>query len=312
MTDYQHNPVLLKEVIDYLNPKTGGVYFDATLGGGGYTNAILQKGGKKSYVIATDLDEASIENFTVQFPKLSTQVKLFHNNFADIDKVIEKAGLGAPDGIVADIGFSSFQLDKSKRGISFELDEPLDMRFDISQRVTARFILEHKTEAELAKIFLDYGEEKLAKKIAKAIVVQRQSKSIKTTSDLRDLLNTTLKFLPPLKIKDVIRRIFQALRIAVNLELENLENFLPKAFDILKPGGVMVVVSFHSLEDRIVKQFFKNLTKGCVCPIEFPVCVCGKNPRGKILTNKPITASDQELHSNPRSKPAKLRAIKKL
>lgn len=312
MTDYQHNPVLLKEVIEYLNPTPGGVYFDATLGGGGYTNAILQKAGKKAQVIATDLDEASIENYTVQFSKFSEQVKLFHNNFAEIDKVIEKAGLGAPLGIVADIGFSSFQLDKSKRGISFEQNEPLDMRFDLSQRVTARFILEHKTEGELAKIFLDYGEEKLAKKIAKAIVVQRQSKSIKTTTDLSDLLKTTLKFLPPLKIKDVIRRIFQALRIAVNLELENLENFLPKAFDILKPGGVLVVVSFHSLEDRIVKQFFKGLTKGCVCPIEFPVCVCGKNPRGKILTNKPVVATQEELNNNPRSKPAKLRAIKKL
>jgi 16S rRNA (cytosine1402-N4)-methyltransferase len=186
------------------------------------------------------------------------------------------------------------------------------MRFDLSQRVTARFILEHKTEGELAKIFLDYGEEKLAKKIAKAIVAHRQSKSIKTTTDLSDLLKTTLKFLPPLKIKDVIRRIFQALRIAVNLELENLENFLPKAFDILKPGGVLVVVSFHSLEDRIVKQFFKGLTKGCACPIEFPVCVCGKNPRGKILTNKPVVATQEELNNNPRSKPAKLRAIKKL
>jgi 16S rRNA (cytosine1402-N4)-methyltransferase len=325
MNTYEHTPVLLNEVLEYLDLKPGQNIVDATLGGGGYTRAIINKIKPGGRVLAVDLDKDAIANFISQTPTTparqtghpslaggeAPRFTLVQGNFAHIDKIIKNHNFPAPDGIVADLGLSSYELEH--RGISFQTDQPLDMRFDLSQPEDAKFVLNSYDEKRLVKVFEEYGEEKFAKQIAKKVIGNRQQGiEIKHTDQLYRIVQEALP--KPIKHKadDHARRIFQALRIEVNHELENLQEFLPKAFDLLVPGGRLAVVSFHSLEDRIVKQFFVGLTKGCVCPPEFPQCLCGKNPKGKILTKKPVTASAEELKTNPRSKPAKLRVIIKL
>ena len=314
--NYHHVPVLLNEVIEYLDPRPGQSFVDATLGGGGYTQAILEKIQPNGQVLAIDLDEEAIENLKTLTPSLSQgdRVKAVHGNFRDIDKIIKHHDFPAPDGVVADIGLSSHQLDGSERGISFQKKEVLDMRFDkSSEQPDAKFILNNYEEERLLKIFRDYGEEKFSRQIVRKIFEVRSKKQeVRYTTDLYQIIQDGLP--KPIKHRadDSARRIFQALRIEVNHELENLEAFLPKAFDILKVGGRLAIVSFHSLEDRIVKQYFVGLTKGCVCPLEFPTCICGKSPQGKILTKKPVNASESEISDNPRSRPAKLRVIEKI
>ena len=315
MTDqYQHHPVLLKEVLAFLEPAKGKNFVDATLGGGGYSLALLERVSPSGKVLSIDLDQVAIDNFHSKLSSdFAKQALVSHGNFADVDKFVEKYEFTDIAGIVADLGLSSYQLDNSGRGITFQKKEPLDMRFDQSQNGSdAKFILNSKTEAELSKIFSDYGEEKFSRQIAHAVVLARKEKPFHYTTELLESITEALPKPVKHKANDSARRIFQALRIAVNHELESLENFLPKAFDLLSRNGVMVIVSFHSLEDRIVKQYFNELAQGCVCPIDFPLCVCGRNPKAKVLTKKPLTASEDELNFNPRSKPAKLRAIKKL
>lgn len=310
--NYEHTPVLLKEVLDYLGPKPNENFVDATLGGGGYSKAILEKIQAKGKVLAIDLDANAITKIKSEIPDQKSLI-LHHGNFKDIDKIIKHHGFPAPDGIVADLGLSSGELDDSGRGFSFQKTEPLDMRFDRSQPKDAEFILNNYDEPGLKRIFEEYGEEKFARQIAKKIIsYKQQAGEIKHTNELYQIIKDSLPRPVKHKADDSARRIFQALRIAVNHELENLESFLPKAFDILKPGGRLAVVSFHSLEDRAVKQFFNSLARGCVCPPEFPQCLCGKNPKGKILTKKPVLAGPEELKNNPRAKPAKLRAIEKI
>ncbi len=307
--NYDHIPVLLAEVVSYLKPGSGSSIIDATLGGGGYSKAIWEHIKPKGQILAIDLDKDAIENFNL--PK--SGIRIVHGNFSHIDKIVKNHDFPAPDGIVADLGLSSYELDQSGRGISFQKKEVLDMRFDqASESEDARWLLANKSAVELSAIFKAYGEERFASQIAKKIVQTRTGKPIKYTTDLLEVITDALPKPVKHKANDSARRIFQALRIAVNHELDNLKEFLPKAFDLLSPGGSLVVVSFHSLEDRIVKQFFVEMSKGCICPIDFPQCVCGKNPRGKILTKKPITATIEEQESNPRSKPAKLRAIAKV
>ncbi|MBI5530529.1 MAG: 16S rRNA (cytosine(1402)-N(4))-methyltransferase RsmH [Candidatus Doudnabacteria bacterium] len=321
MTEYQHIPVLLKEVLEYLQPNEGQNFVDATLGGGGYTAAIANLVAPEGKVLSIDLDGDAIKNFQFLISNFQTNPKLKkHNdknitlhkgNFQDIDKIIEHHEFPAPDGIVADLGLSSYELEH--RGISFQTNQPLDMRFDQSQDLDAKFILQSYGQKDLERIFNDYGEEKFSRQIVRKILEARiKNQPLKHTEDLYKLIEEALPKPVKHKADDSARRIFQALRIEVNHELRNLEEFLPKAFDLLKPGGRLVVVSFHSLEDRIVKQFFVGLTKGCVCPPEFPQCICGKNPKGKILTKKIVLAGEEELQKNPRAKPAKLRAIQKI
>jgi 16S rRNA (cytosine1402-N4)-methyltransferase len=311
---YKHIPVLLEEVLQFLDPKPGENFVDGTLGGGGYSRAILEKNQPGGKVLAIDLDDEAIKNF--QYPISNIQDKLFiavQGNFANLDKIIVNHKFFNISGIVADIGLSSFQLDDSGRGISFQKKEPLDMRFDqTSQEPDAKFILNNHSLQELTEIFRKYGEDKYSAKIAKEIVQERSKKPIHYTSELFEIIEQALPKPVKHKANDSARRIFQALRIAVNHELSNLESFLPKALDLLNPGGRLVVVSFHSLEDRIVKQFFQASAKGCICPLDFPQCICGKNAVAKILTKKPVTASTDELEENSRSKPAKLRALIKL
>ncbi len=318
-SDYFHIPVLLKQAITLLNPQSGDQFIDATLGGGGYTNALLKKVRPHGTVLAIDLDSLALKNARISFSQAVQQRNLIlaHGNFAQIDKFViahkEISGVNAIDGIVADIGLSSFQLDQSGRGITFQKKEPLDMRFNLSStEPDARFILNEFSAEALAKIFSDYGEEKESKKIAKAIVQFRASNKLHYTTDLVEIIQSALPKPVRHKWTDSARRIFQALRIAVNHELENLETFLPKALDLVKPGGVIVIVSFHSLEDRMVKQFFLESAKGCICPKDFPICLCNRTPQVEILTKKPIIAEADELVNNPRSNSAKLRAIRKL
>lgn len=306
---YEHIPVLLSEVLGYLDPRPGQNFVDATLGGGGYTAGIIDRIKPNGKVLAIDLDEDAIDNVKGQLSNVKG-LTLTQGNFAHIDKLISNHSFPSPDGIVADLGLSSYEL--QHRGISFQTNQPLDMRFDLSQPEDAKFILYNYNQQALEKIFSEYGEEKFSRQIARKIIDSRLKIKVTHADQLYQLIQDALPKPVKHRADDSARRIFQALRIEVNHELQNLEEFLPKAFDILAPGGRLVVVSFHSLEDRIVKQFFVGLTKGCVCPIDFPQCVCGKNPQGKILTKKPITASEEELKQNPRAKPAKLRAIVKL
>ncbi len=310
MSDYQHVPVLLKEVLFYLNPKPGQNIVDATLGGGGYTEEILQIVGNKGKVLAMDLDKDALENAGKSLSKFKN-LTLAHGNFARIDHIVKSHNFPAPDGVVADLGLSSYELDQGGRGMSFQKQEILDMRFDQSAETEdARWLLKNKSEKELTKIFSDYGEEKFSRQIAEKL--KQLGHDLKYTTDLYQIITDALPKPVKHKANDSARRIFQALRIAVNHELENLEAFLPKAFDLLVPGGRLVVVSFQSLEDRQAKQFFNGLAKGCVCPVEFPQCVCGQTPRAKILTKKPVSASELEISRNPRGKSAKLRAIQKI
>ncbi|MDR3643198.1 MAG: 16S rRNA (cytosine(1402)-N(4))-methyltransferase RsmH [Candidatus Doudnabacteria bacterium] len=310
--NYEHTPVLLNEILAFLDARPGQNIVDATLGGGGYTSEILNKVGSGGKILAIDLDQDAVENYKLQITnyKFKDQIIVAQGNFAQIDKIISHHKFPAPDGIVADLGLSSYELEH--RGISFKTDQPLDMRFDLSQPETAKFILNNYDEQRLRKVFEDYGEEKFSRQIARRVVgLRAKGEVIKHTADLYQLIVEALPKPVKHKADDSARRIFQALRIEVNHELENLKDFLPKAFDLLAPGGRLAVVSFHSLEDRIVKQYFVGLTKGCVCPPEFPQCLCGKNPKAKILTKKPITASAEELKKNSRAQPAKLRAIVK-
>jgi 16S rRNA (cytosine1402-N4)-methyltransferase len=311
MNTYEHVPVLLKEVLECLAPDSGQNIVDATLGGGGYTKAILEKIQPEGKVLAVDLDKDAVDNFQFSIFNFQNSVVLAQGNFAKIDHIVKNHNFPAPDGIVADLGLSSYELEH--RGISFQTDQPLDMRFDQSQQTDAKFILNNYDENRLRKIFEDYGEEKFSRNIARKILDNRQRGiEIKHTTDLYQIIVDALPKPVKHKADDSARKIFQALRIEVNHELQNLREFLPKAFDLLKPGGRLAVVSFHSLEDRMVKQFFVGLSKGCVCPPDFPQCLCGKNPKGKILTKKAVTASPEELVKNSKSKPAKLRAIVKL
>jgi len=320
MSNYEHTPVLLKEVIEYLDVAAGKNFIDATLGGGGYTSAIIGKNQPDGKVLAIDLDEDAIENIKYQISNIKKEsLVLHHGNFAQVDKIVEHHKFNNISGIVADLGLSSYELEH--RGMSFQQQQPLDMRFNQSgEHIDAKFILNNYDERKLQKVFKEFGEEKFSKQIARKIVEHRsqstnhkkEGREIKYTTDLYQIIQDALPKPVKHRADDSARRIFQALRIEVNHELENLKEFLPKAFDVLNPGGRLVVVSFHSLEDRIVKHFFNQLSKGCVCPLDFPQCICGKNPQGKVLTKKVVIASVEELNRNPRAKPAKLRATQKI
>ncbi|MCX6797040.1 MAG: 16S rRNA (cytosine(1402)-N(4))-methyltransferase RsmH [Candidatus Doudnabacteria bacterium] len=278
---FHHIPVLLTEVLGLINPKPGENFIDATLGGGGYSRSILEQIGSTGKVLAIDMDQDAIDNAKTQNPNTKNLI-LHHGNFKDIDKIVDHHKFENISGIVADLGLSSYELDQAGRGISFQKKEPLDMRFDQSQKETAAFILNNYDEKRLLNIFREFGEEKFSKQIARKIQETRDKRQeIRYTTDLYQIIVDALPKPVKHKADDSARRIFQALRIAVNHELDNLSEFLPKAFNLLNSGGRLAIVSFHSLEDRIVKQFFASLAKGCVCPIDFPKCLCGKTPKGK-------------------------------
>jgi 16S rRNA (cytosine1402-N4)-methyltransferase len=308
-----HVPVLSKEVLFYLDAKKGEKFIDCTAGGGGHIFA-LNHVNPKAQILGIDLDQASQDNLQKEVGQrgLGQKVKLVRGNYKDIDKIADAEQFGALSGILADLGFSSDQLEDSARGFSFQQDSPLDMRFDQNSRLTAAEVINRYHQKELEKVILELGEERFYRRIASNIVASRKTKPIETTAQLAQAVRTAIPAPVRFKAADSIRRVFQAVRIEVNSELENLKAFLPKALNLLAPNGRLVIISFHSLEDRIVKEFFRQQAKDCVCPPSFPTCVCDKASVIRILTRKPVTASEGEIAENPRSRPAKLRAAEKL
>ena len=311
MVGVTHAPVLLRETLDLLQPRPGGTYVDGTLGGGGHAEAILEQSSPGGRLLGLDLDPEALERATERLKRFDDRVTIVHESFANIERAVRWYGFAPADGIVLDLGLSSFQLAHAKRGFGFRTAAPLDMRFNPLQATpTARDLVNKLDLHEIANVLRRFGEEPMAKVIAKAIVRQRERKPIETTTELAELVERAVgrrrgKIHPA-------TRTFQALRIAVNRELEALESALPGAIEVLSTGGRFVVISFHSLEDRIVKRFFVDQAATCICPPGLPVCVCGKKPTVKILTRHGIRPTPEEVARNPRSRSAILRAVEKL
>lgn len=307
MMEFSHISVLLKETVDgaFSDPK--GVYADLTTGGGGHSLELAKRldGGR---LICFDQDSEALEAAGERLK--GYPVTFVRRNFCEIKSVLAELGIEALDGIIADLGVSSHQLDTAERGFSFHNDAPLDMRMS-GEGLSARDVVNEYGEGELARILFDYGEEKFGNKIARGIVNARLSAPIETTGQLAEIIKSSVPAAYR-REKNPCRKSFQAIRIEVNHELDVLDKALTDGFDVLKVGGRMSVITFHSLEDRIVKNRFKEFCTGCTCPPEFPVCVCGKKPMGELAVKKPITASAQELENNPRSRSAKLRIIEKI
>jgi 16S rRNA (cytosine1402-N4)-methyltransferase len=310
--DYQHTPVMLKEVMEYLKPQQGGYFIDGTLGGGGYTGALSEIVGEQGKVLAIDLDQQAIDNAA---KRNLNNVVLVQDNFVNLASIIAdniEAGK-LFDGFVLDLGLSSFQLADLKRGFSFREDSPLDMAFNSTgdDRRT-RAIVNDWHEEDLARIIFTYGEEKHARRIARGIVERRRLARIETTGDLVEIIK---KAIPRRLWNERVHpatKTFQALRIAVNHELESLEKVLPQAVAALKSGGRLAIISFHSLEDRIVKDFLKIESRDCLCPPEIPICSCGHHASLKIITKKPLLPTAEEININPRSRSAKMRVAEKI
>ncbi len=305
---FGHIPVLLYEAVDGLNIRGDGVYVDGTAGGGGHSAEILSRlSGGRLYSI--DQDPDAIAEVTARFKDYSQSV-IIQGNFSEMQALLNARGVFAVDGVLLDIGVSSHQLDDGSRGFSYHEDAPLDMRMSQSG-ATAADLVNSADVDELARIISLYGEEKYAYSIAKGIVRYRGQKPIETTLELAGIVKENV----PQKVRrdgHPARKTFQAIRIAVNRELEALEQGLDSAFALLSPGGRLCVITFHSLEDRVVKQFMKDKAQGCTCPKDFPVCVCGNVPKAKIITRKPVLPSEEELAGNPRARSAKLRVLEKL
>jgi 16S rRNA (cytosine1402-N4)-methyltransferase len=309
--NFHHLSVMPDEVIQFLNPRPGGIYLDGTLGGGGHARLILERCTPGGTLVGIDQDQEALQATGQRLAEFGTAVKLVHGNFGELDSHLDQLGISALDGFILDIGVSSHQLDSGKRGFSFQQDAPLDMRMDTSQGSTAADLLNELPEHELEQIIWEYGEERWAKRIAAFIVAARQESAISGTFQLVDIIKGAV---PKAKWDEHIHpatRTFQAIRIAVNRELDNLEQGLKAAVDRLLPGGRGVVISFHSLEDRIVKHIFREFSSGCTCPRNLPVCVCNTVPRVRVLTNRPVMAGEAEISRNPRSRSAKLRSVEK-
>ncbi len=307
-----HVPVLLNEVVKYLNAKNGGDYVDATAGAGGHIRGILRSN-PTNRVLGIDLDQTSQDKLKDELVQegLAQRTILVQGSYKDIDKILSEVGKDKVNGIILDLGFSSVQVDDPSRGFSFANDGPLDMRYDKNSGKTAEYIINSYHPKELERIIAEYGEEKFSRRIAGKIIEARKVSPIKTTDQLAKVIKSAIPLPVRFKVNDSIRRVFQAIRIEVNSELDNLKTALPKMLAALDKKGRLVVISFHSLEDRIVKEFFLAESKDCVCPPEFPTCICGKASTIRILTRKPVVASEEEITINTRSKPAKLRACEK-
>ena len=315
-----HIPVLVDEVIQFLQPKNHGFYVDGTVGLGGHAAVILQKSAPSGYLLGIDLDSEALAIATERLREYKERVTLVNENFAHLDRLpqlhrgLEQVGMAIPrlDGILLDLGVSSLQLDTPMRGFSFNHSGPLDMRMDVSQSLSAAHVVNHHPEDTLATIFTQFGQERWAKRIARQIVRTRKRKRISTTCQLAEI---ALEAIPSKSIDGRIHpatRVFQALRIYINDELKNLHSGIRCAASALKPGGRLCVISFHSLEDRIVKEQFRTLSRDCICPPKSPICVCKHTPTLQILTKRPITPTLDEIRRNPRSRSAKLRVAMKI
>jgi 16S rRNA (cytosine1402-N4)-methyltransferase len=303
-----HIPVLLNESIDYLITKKNGAYFEGTLGFGGHTEAILKSLGKHGSIISTDVDTIAF-NYCKEKFKDENRIKLFNFNFSQIDIIAKIESLEFFDGILADLGVSSFQLDNAAAGFSYSSSTELDLRLNKNLRKTAADILNTETEEEIADIIFKFGEEKNSRKIARKIVQYRNSKKFEKTDELKNVISSVTN---PKYLTKTLSRVFQALRIYVNDELGVLRSFLENSVPVLKKGGRLVVISYHSLEDRIIKEYFKYESLSCICPPDAPICTCNKIKRLNILTKKPMTPSETEIKTNPRARSAKLRAAERV
>lgn len=308
--EFKHTSVLLWETIDNLEIKPDGVYVDGTLGGGGHSFHICEKLGKDGRLIGIDQDEDAIKAATKRLEKFSDKVTIVRNNYCNMKAALRELGIDKVDGIVLDLGVSSYQLDTVERGFSYKYDTALDMRMDTRQTLTARDIVNDYSEMELFRIIRDYGEDQFAKNIAKHIVMERKKTPIETTFQLNEIIKASI----PAKFRQnghPSKKTFQAIRIECNRELDVLKDTMEDMVDLLNEDGRLCIITFHSLEDRIVKSAFKKFENPCECPPGFPVCVCGKKPLGKVISRKPILPSEEEMEVNSRSKSAKLRVFEK-
>ncbi len=310
-SSHGHVPVMLKEVMDVLNCRAGGVYVDGTVGGGGYARAILEASAPDGILLALDWDSDAIDRVRGRFASYGNRLILEKASFADLPDVLRRLGFGPVDGVVVDLGVSSFQLDDPTRGFSFQQNGPLDMRMDRNLPRTAADLVNELSESELADLIFHFGEERWSRRIARAIVMRRKESRFASTGELAQLVAAVVP-----KSKDTGRihpatRTFQALRLAVNRELETLRRFLSNVLDVVKPGGRVCVVSFHSLEDRIVKEYFREWAKSCRCPLNVVPCRCEGRPLVKILTRKVQRPGLEEMETNPRARSARLRALEK-
>ena len=305
--EFKHKSVLLNETIDGLNIKPDGIYVDGTLGGGGHAYEVCRRLGEKGSIVGIDQDAAAIEAASARLKGFGEKVTIVRSNYCDMKSKLHELGIDKVDGIVLDLGVSSYQLDTAERGFSYREDAPLDMRMDTRQKMTARDIVNDYTEADLYRVIRDYGEDKFAKNIAKHIVQARAVKPVETTAELSEIIRASIPMKFQKKSGHPAKRTFQAIRIQLNRELDVLRDSLDDMIDLLNPGGRFCIITFHSLEDRIVKSAFRKNENPCTCPPDFPVCVCGKKSKGSIITKKPILPSEEELEYNSRSKSAKLR-----
>lgn len=311
--EFNHYSVLLNETIENLNIKPDGIYVDGTLGGGGHAYQVASRLSEKGRLIGIDQDADAIAAAGERLKEFGDKITIIRSNYANMKEELHRIGVEKVDGIVLDLGVSSFQLDTPERGFTYrDENAPLDMRMDDRQSLTAKDIVNGYSEMDLYRIIRDYGEDKFAKNIAKHIVQERAKKPIETTGELTEIIRASI----PMKVQVTgghpAKRTFQAIRIELNKELEVLQNNLDDMIDLLNPGGRICIITFHSLEDRIVKTNFKRNENPCTCPSDFPVCVCGKKSKGKVVARKPILPSEEELEVNSRSKSAKLRVFERV
>ncbi len=308
-TGFHHVPIMVSEVLELLEPARGGIFVDGTLGGGGHAEAVLSALPEGGRLFGIDRDDEALKAAGARLARFGDRFTAIKGNFFDMKRLLSEYGIYRVDGILLDLGVSSHQLDAAERGFSYKAEAPLDMRMDQSAPLSAKTVVNEWPEAELKRIFWEYGEEKFSGKIANRIVERRKEKPIETTTELAELIKSAI----PAKFRNEpqhpARRCFQAIRIAVNGELDGLNDAIRAAHDLLNPGGRLAILTFHSLEDRIVKNAFRTFENPCTCPKSAPVCICGKKPTAKVLTRHPLIASEQEQKENSRATSAKLRAI---
>ncbi len=309
--EFKHYSVLLQECIDNLNIKPDGIYLDGTLGGGGHSFHIAERLSDKGHLYGVDQDADAIAAASKRLEEFGSRITVIRDNYENAVTRLKELGVTGVDGILLDLGVSSFQLDNADRGFTYKEDVPLDMRMDQRMQLTARDIVNDYSETEIFHIIRDFGEDKFAKNIAKHICIERAKAPIETTGQLNDIIKAAIPARMREKGGHPSKRTYQAIRIALNRELDVLQNSLDGFIDFLNPGGRLCVITFHSLEDRITKNNFKTNEDPCICPPEFPVCTCGRKSKGKVITRKPILPSEEELSQNKRSQSAKLRVFEK-